>query len=558
VSAAAPTAAAPLPAGLAPLAAALRTGRGRIALAWAIATFLGLAAVTAGPGISADEAAVLAAAAPSGPVAASASASADVRPAPPPLAPLLARASDATLGRLGLPHRVGLRLPAALAGALLAALLALLGHELAGPAGAVLAPALHLVVPRHLLLGAVATPDGLAVALGLGAVWAYRLSGRTRRRLGAALAAGALLGLAVAARLDLWILLPLLAVHTALVRPGRGAAARRAAAVADEGGEADPTTAALEARLRGIPLALAAMATVGPLVVATLWPSLLAHPLRTLAAAADSAAGLPYLGVRLAEARPPAGYPLVVAALAIPLPVLLLHVGGVVHAMVRLRRARGAASGVDASDELLLLLGVAAPFLAAQAGLAPLTSGVRPWLLAAPFLALLGTRALLAAAHTAWPARARPLAAALALLVLYPAARSAMHAWPALGATWNVLAGGAPGAASLGMQRQEPGEAARAILPELTARARPGARVLWIGVAPAAVATYAADGLLRADLERATDAASADLAVAVQDGGSRDAEYQAWAALRAPQPVAGVFLDEVPLVLVYARPGAWR
>jgi hypothetical protein len=70
VSAAAPTAAAPLPAGLAPLAAALRTGRGRIALAWAIATFLGLAAVTAGPGISADEAAVLAAAAPSGPAAA--------------------------------------------------------------------------------------------------------------------------------------------------------------------------------------------------------------------------------------------------------------------------------------------------------------------------------------------------------------------------------------------------------------------------------------------------------------------------------------------------------
>jgi hypothetical protein len=42
------------------------------------------------------------------------------------------------------------------------------------------------------------------------------------------------------------------------------------------------------------------------------------------------------------------------------------------------------------------------------------------------------------------------------------------------------------------------------------------------------------------------------------DGGSRDAEYRAWAAFRTARPVAGVYLDEVPLALAYARPGAWR
>ena len=42
------------------------------------------------------------------------------------------------------------------------------------------------------------------------------------------------------------------------------------------------------------------------------------------------------------------------------------------------------------------------------------------------------------------------------------------------------------------------------------------------------------------------------------DGGSRDAEYRAWSALRTARPAAGVYLDEVPLATAYARPGAWR
>ncbi|BDG05773.1 glycosyltransferase family 39 protein [Anaeromyxobacter oryzae] len=540
---------------LARVAAALRSGRGRLAVAWGLAAFLGLAVVSAGAGISGDEAAVIGAAHGAPPATAE-----PAPPSGPPLAPLLARAGDATAGRIGVPHRFALRLAAALAGALLAALLALLGHELAGAPGAILAPALYLLVPRHLVLGAVATPDGLAAALGLGTVWAYRLAGRSRRRLGAAVAAGCLFGLAIAARLDAWILLPVLATHAALLRTMRRRAAAAAAAADDaDTAAADPTAAALEARLRGIPLAVAAMALVAPLVLAALWPALLVHPLRVLAGTVHSAAGLPYLGARLAAARPPLGYPLVVTALSVPAGVLLCYAGGVAHAAWRLRRAlRRGEAGVDPGDELLLLLGATAPLLAAQAGVAPLVGGVRPWLLAFPFLAVLGARALLAAARTAWPSRARPVAASLALLVLYPALRASVHAWPALGGAWSALAGGAPGAASLGMQRQEPGEAARAILPELAARARPGARVLWLGVAPEAVAVYAADGALRPDLGLAADAASADLTVAVLDGGSRDAEYQAWSELRTSHPVTGVFLDEVPLVLVYARPGAWR
>lgn len=547
----APLVAPPSPAPAAPRRA---LGRARIAAAWAAAAFLGLAALSGGPGVSEDEAAVIAAA------DAGAAPLDRAGPAPvAPLEPLLARATHAVGSRLGLPHRTAYRLAGALAGAALAGLLALLGHGLVGPAGALLAPALYLAAPRALGLAVAATPDTALAALVLGTLLAYRLARSGRRRLVAALTAGGLFGLALCARVDAVLLLAALILHALVSRLVRRR--DRAAALAAAG--EDPAAAAVEARLRGVPLALAAMAVVGPLLLALLWPTVLAHPLRELAPLLERTATIPYLGARLvarvAASRPPPAYPWVVTALATPLALLLCEVGGVVHTAARLVRAlAGRAPDVDAGDELLLLLTALAPIAAAQMGLVPPGAGIGPWLPALPILAALGARALLATARVAWPARARPLAASLALLVIAPAARAALHAWPTPGASWGELAGGTPGAATRGMARQERGEAAAAVLAALRERASPGARIHWIGVAPEAVRLYARDGLLRPDLALADDIASADLAVVLQDGGSRDAEYQAWAALRTDRPWAGAFLDEVPLVLVYGRPGAWR
>jgi hypothetical protein len=92
----------------------------------------------------------------------------------------------------------------------------------------------------------------------------------------------------------------------------------------------------------------------------------------------------------------------------------------------------------------------------------------------------------------------------------------------------------------------------------VNARARPGARIWWPGVSPQAVGAYVRDGRLRADLGSAAGPEQADVAVVALDGVSRDAEYRAWAALRTARPSAGIYRDEVPLALVYARPGAWR
>jgi hypothetical protein len=172
---------------------------------------------------------------------------------------------------------------------------------------------------------------------------------------------------------------------------------------------------------------------------------------------------------------------------------------------------------------------------------------------------VLGARALLAAARVAWPSRATPLAASLALLVLWPGLRAAAHFHPAGASAWNELVGGAPGAASLGWRRQDGGEAAAALLDALNARGREGARIFWPATAPAAIRAFARDGRLRADLVAVDSPEEADLAIVILDGvTSRDAEYRTWSAFRTARPAAGAYLDEVPLAFVYARPGAWR
>jgi hypothetical protein len=150
------------------------------------------------------------------------------------------------------------------------------------------------------------------------------------------------------------------------------------------------------------------------------------------------------------------------------------------------------------------------------------------------------------------------LTAAIAVLILLPGLGAVARSFPLITAAYGELAGGAPGAAARGWPRQDGGEAARSILTELAVHAVPGSRVAWVGVAPGAVARYRATGDVRADLVDAPDATGADLAVVALASGPRDDEFAAWHALGASRAEAGVYLDEVPLVQVFARPGAWR
>jgi len=436
------------------------------------------------------------------------------------------------------------RLATAAAGALLTLLLAVLGHAVAGRAGGLLAPALFWLAPRTLAAGLAAGPDVAAAALWLLVAWAYRralVGGDRAARMRAAALSGACFGLALAVRADSVLLLAALALHAA-----------GAAAFAWHPHTPVPPTRStgpdLEARLHGVPAPIAAMLVLGPTVAFAaspwLWPAPVARVLAALAPA------------------PPAAWPsgpLAVLAFATPGAVLWIWAGGFALAGARALRApvrRDRDPGASSDDALLAALALAG--LAGGAlGLAPRGPGLGPVLPALPFLSLVGARGLVAAAHATVPTWPRRAVAALAVVALAPGAIAAARARP-LTSAWSELAGGAPGAASRGLPRQDGGEGARAALADVAARARPGARIRFVGVAPEAVRAWAARGLLRPDLAVADGDDEADVAVVAVDGGSRDAEYQTRAALRADRPVAGVYVDEVPLALVYARAGAWR
>jgi len=497
-------------------------------LAWGVCAAALLAATAPGPGISDAEAAALAGTGPAGRAAPAAPVS-----APPSTAAVLG-AAGAVASRLGVPRLAGFRGVSALAGGALAALVAMLALLIAGPAAALLAPALLLCAPRLLASLVEAGPHAPGAALAVGTVLAYRTAaaaGRAPARLTAALIAGALFALALAVQVEAVQLLAVAAAHVL------GCAALRAL---------QPERALLEGpRPRSSPPSLAAMLVLGPAGAFALWPWLWAAPAPRIARALAALLG----------SRPAWGLPLYVTALALPAALVAALAAGALHGAARCSRAvRG---GPGLSDELLLLFAAVGPLAAAQAGLGPREPGPGAWISAFPFLAILAARALHAAARAIWPARASLVAGVLAAVVLAPGLIATARSYPLLSAAWGELAGGAPGAATLGLPRQD-GGAAASLLREISVHARPGARVYWAAVPAAALRVYAQDGQIRPDLAVATGPEEADLAVVPLPGGSRQEEYRVWAAFRTSAPVAGTFLDEVPLAWVYARPGAWR
>ena len=468
----------------------------------------------------------------------------------PALAKQLYAATHAVLnGGLGLSHAQGYRFGAFLLAALLTFVLSLFGHDLAGRPGALLAPALFWLVPRHFYHAHPAALDMPVTALWLATVFAYRKSllgrGDGRAYLRWSLATGALFGAAVAVKHNGWFLPPLLlahwlATHSAAVRRG-----------------------ALAERLRAVPLAFPCMALLGPLVLLLAWPWLWHHPLERLREYFAFHLGHEnypwmYLGTLLRRPPFPVLYPYVVTALTVPAASLAAMAGGIAHSLRRLWLAVRGTGDASISDEVLLLVNALFPMALIAWPTVPHFGGVKHWLPAMPFLALLGARALATAGRRLWPARPALVTGALAALALVPAAWSVAHVHPFGTAAYNEIAGGAPGAASLGMQRQFWGDDMVAVLGAINVHAAPGAHVWYQEASVAATWAYQRDGRLRGDLVRVEGPEEADISVWQYHQEFRDKEFSTWTQFRTARPVTGTYLDEVPLVQVYARPGAWR
>lgn len=246
-------------------------------------------------------------------------------------------------------------------------------------------------------------------------------------------------------------------------------------------------------------------------------------------------------------------------ALAVPAAIRVAMVGGLAQSAGRIASAwRGRGPEVSIPTEWLLLLSSLFPIALIAWPTVPRFGRVNHPMPAMPFLALLGARALVTTGRLLWPARAAAVTTGLAFLALTPAAWQVDHVHSFGTAVWNELAGGAPGAAALGMQRQFWGDASVAAVPDVNTHAAPGARIWYQEATALAARQHQRNGRRRTDLSVASGPEDADISIRQYHQEFRDREFRTWTELHTTRPVTGAYFDEVPLVQVYARPAAGR
>jgi hypothetical protein len=311
-----------------------------------------------------------------------------------------------------------------------------------------------------------------------------------------------------------------------------------------------------------------AMLLLGPVVLYAVWPWLWYHPVDRFWAYLEFHAthvhyAWTYLGTVLREPPFPVSYVLVVTALTLPISLLapmgvgLLSVGircaGTVRPAWRVRLGEA-----TASDALVGLNALASIVLISFPDV-PHFGGVKHWLPSMPFLALLAGRQVQLSGDglAAWLGpRLRRLPSSsvtplLGAVLLLPAVTQTAHVHPYGTSSYGELAGGIPGAASLGMQRQYWSNNVTGVLPWLNANAPRGARI-WLHEV-VSFHDYQRNGMLRQDLRQAGGPADADIAVVQYHQEFREQEVAVWQAFGTTRPVTGLYIDETPQVVVYQR-----
>lgn len=313
---------------------------------------------------------------------------------------------------------------------------------------------------------------------------------------------------------------------------------------------------------------LGAMLLLGPAILYAAWPWLWYHPVDRFRDYLEFHAthvhyAWTYLGTVLREPPFPWSYVVVVTALTLPISVLapmglgLLSLG--VRAVGTPFPAWRARLGGTSAVELLVGVNALASIVLISFPDVPHFGGVKHWLPSMPFLALLAGREVQRAGEglarvlgprlkRMSPSYVTPLLAAALLL---PALTLTAHLHPYGTSAYGELAGGVPGAASLGMQRQYWSNNVTGVLPWVNANAPKGARV-WLHEV-VSFRDYQRNGMLRADLQPANGPADADVAVVQYHQEFREHEVAVWQAFGTTRPVTGLYIDETPQVAVYQR-----
>ncbi|MDW8361598.1 MAG: glycosyltransferase family 39 protein [Myxococcales bacterium] len=451
---------------------------------------------------------------------------------------------------------LALRLPAMLCGGLLLWVTYLFGARLFGrQAGAFAAVAVGLMphVFFHAHLACFDVPIATWLLLTTYLYW------RSLERPWWSLAAGLAYGLALATKHNAWILPGVLLIHWVWVALAEWRARRRGQG----------------RRLTLVPWWLLAMAVLGPAVFVATWPWLwhdgwerflwyarfhLAHEYYNIA----------YFGVNWYWPPFPVSYPFVMTAFTVPATTLLLGIAGL-GSRLRTLLPPGLESRVawrwlgtaqpDARRSDVLLVGcLLAPLVVIALPSTPIFGGTKHWLAAYPFVAIYAghvfrrvvqaTRRLVG---ERLPAARWTVRALVGSLLLAPAAVDTIRSHPFGIAHYGFLAGGTPGAADRGMNRQFWGMT-HGPLGDWLRRALPDGGTVWICDArPESWEIAQRDGLLPANVRPVGSMAAADLILVHHEHHFAEVDFQAWVLTGRLAPVHVLSHDGVPLVSVYRR-----
>lgn len=305
---------------------------------------------------------------------------------------------------------------------------------------------------------------------------------------------------------------------------------------------------------------LVAMAALGPLLFYAHWPYLWHHPVDRTAwylafHLTHNHYAWFYLGELLRGPPFPLSYVLVKTALTVPTSLFVPMVLGFGWLGVRAWRKE-----ITFLELLVAANAVASIALISQPQV-PHFGGVKHWFPSMPFLAVLAGGALVRGAKglseplgRRWKAATeRRVFVALAVACALPALIATKELYAFGTSAYSELAGGVPGAASLGMQRQFWANNLTGVLPWINANARPGEGVYLHENHGGQVRDYQRNGMLRTDLVIVGSPQEADLVAYQYHQEFREFEFMTWNAFGTTRPVTGLYLDETPQVVIYRR-----
>ncbi len=459
-------------------------------------------------------------------------------------------AAGDTPARPGLmPEGAAMRLPAQLLAGLATALLFFAGYRRAGMLAGCVTAGAFILLPRVWFNAGLHAFDVPVAAMVLVVVLAYRRA-RSSPRWG--LAAGVLLGIAIAVKHNALFVGPLLALHHfANLTIDRVWHGRRA-----------PLGA-------WISWPLVSMAVLAPLVAVALWPWLWTDPAARIAEYFEfhrqhSWYNMEFLGVNYNQPPMPIAYPWVMTWATVPTTLLVAAgLGVVLGGRADLRAPVESETPPIASfwrprptplphrDTGLWLLFAAFPLLLIAWPGTPIFGGTKHWLTAYPFGALLvlETWARLWKASSLPRRRLRWMQPIAGLLLLGPAALATRDGHTLNLSQYGPGVGGPRGAAALGLNRGFWGHAALPLLPA----DGPPQKLHPHDLHELARRQYAREQRWPASLSP-SPIRGADLGLLFHELHMTTYEVQLWNRFGTTAPQAVLELDDVPLTSLYGPP----